>query len=110
MRTSSDTYVSGEHDEVHVRTWIYGSFEVHYAEHIDKVIVQVRCDGGWAVMSMQLTTDQATILRDLVDAGITEAEAAKAVPAEEELTPSGHRQGGYEGVAPAVPSESEGGA
>ncbi|APA97082.1 hypothetical protein [Nocardia seriolae] len=83
MRNYFGAHVSGtEHDEVHATTWVYGSFEVEYREHIDRVCVRVRRQAGFADMSMQLTTAQAKLLRELIDAGISDAEAVKTTAAD----------------------------
>ncbi len=67
-------------DGVNVSTSVWGSFRVRYADHIDKVCVAVE-EGypGRASTTMQLTLEQATLLRDLLDAGIADAIAATVV-------------------------------
>lgn len=67
--------------DVWVTAAVRGSFQVSYADHIDKVCVGVRRFAECGDMSMQLTLDQATTLRDLIDAGIADAIAAKAAAA-----------------------------
>ncbi|MGX1774795.1 hypothetical protein ACWIGW_21960 [Nocardia brasiliensis] len=68
--------------DVWVNTAVRGSFQVSYAERIDKVCVGVRRFAECGDMTMQLTLEQATTLRDLIDAGIADAIAAKAAAAE----------------------------
>ncbi|KIA61255.1 hypothetical protein FG87_31950 [Nocardia vulneris] len=67
--------------DVWVTAAVRGSFQVKYAEHIDKVCVAVRRFAEYGDMTMQLTLEQATTLRDLIDAGITDAIAAKVAAA-----------------------------
>ncbi|WP_306364629.1 hypothetical protein [Nocardia sp. CC227C] len=67
-------------DRISVTTMVWGSFRVKYADHIDRVCVEVVAGHpGWADMSMQLTLEQATLLRSLLDAGIADALAANVV-------------------------------
>lgn len=84
MRNDYGDHVSGQDDDVCTNIRVFGSFEVRYFGHIDRVCVEVRGKQGWARMSMQLTLEQAQLLRDLVDAGIADAVAAKAVPVQPE--------------------------
>ncbi|MBF6236645.1 hypothetical protein IU474_06075 [Nocardia otitidiscaviarum] len=67
-------------DRISVTTMVWGSFRVKYADHIDRVCVDV-VEGppGRADMSMQLTLAQATLLRELLDAGIADALAANVI-------------------------------
>ncbi|PPJ07833.1 hypothetical protein C5E51_16800 [Nocardia nova] len=65
-------------DDVFVSARVLGSFVVRYAENVDKVVVEVEPQIGGGVM-MQLTLDQATLLRELLDAGIADMRAAKIV-------------------------------
>ncbi|WP_227982718.1 hypothetical protein [Nocardia spumae] len=65
-------------DGVFVTTSVRGSFKVRYAESIDRLVVAVE-PGTCSDMSMQLTLDQAILMRDLLDAGIADMQAAQAV-------------------------------
>ncbi|OBF63929.1 hypothetical protein A9X06_09270 [Mycobacterium sp. 852002-51759_SCH5129042] len=65
-------------DDVFVSARVLGSFVVRYADNVDKVVVEVEPQTGGGVM-MQLTLDQATLLRELLDAGIADMRAAKIV-------------------------------
>ncbi|MFE3057114.1 hypothetical protein [Nocardia sp. NPDC059236] len=67
-------------DGIRVGTSVWGSFRVGYFENVDRICVDV-LDGhpGRGRMSMQLTLEQAMLLRDLVDAGIADALAAQAI-------------------------------
>ncbi|MEV5652930.1 hypothetical protein AB0L57_32165 [Nocardia sp. NPDC052254] len=65
-------------DGVFVSTIVRGSFKVRYSDNIDRLVVGVEpetCSG----MDMQLTLDQAILMRDLLDAGIADMQAAQAV-------------------------------
>ncbi|MFI5535881.1 hypothetical protein ACIA5H_05765 [Nocardia sp. NPDC051900] len=57
---------------------VHGSFRVRYAANVDRVCVRVSpaSSSAYAEMSMQLTLEQATGLRALLDAGIADALAA----------------------------------
>ncbi|MFE3052697.1 hypothetical protein [Nocardia sp. NPDC059239] len=67
-------------DAIRMSTSVWGSFRVRYAESVDKVCVEVEDEHpGRGRMSMQLTLEQAMLLRDLVDAGIADALAAQAI-------------------------------
>lgn len=65
-------------DDVFVGVRVHGSFVVRYADNIDKVVVEVEPRIGIG-MGMQLTLDQAILLRGLLDAGIADMRAAKIV-------------------------------
>ncbi|WP_280411802.1 hypothetical protein [Nocardia asiatica] len=58
---------------------VHGSFRVRYAAHVDRVCVRVypASSSAYVGMSMQLTLEQATALRALLDAGIADAVAAR---------------------------------
>ncbi|MEV6100672.1 hypothetical protein [Nocardia sp. NPDC051981] len=77
-------------DKVRVGTSVWGSFQVGYFENVDRICVDV-VDGhpGRGRMSMQLTLEQAMLLRDLVSAGIADALAATAVEPLAELPAGG---------------------
>lgn len=67
-------------DGIHVLTTTLGSFQVHYAAHIDRICVDVVGGGTYhGRTTMQLTLDQAMLLRTLLDAGIADAIAATTV-------------------------------
>ncbi|NUS43736.1 MAG: hypothetical protein HOQ24_08630 [Mycobacteriaceae bacterium] len=57
----------------------WGSFQVRYVDDLDKVCVKVRRFAELGGMSMQLTLNQAELLRELLDAGIADMRAAKQV-------------------------------
>jgi hypothetical protein len=65
-------------DNVFVTARVHGSFVVRYAENVDRVCVEVEPQIGVG-MGMQLTLDQAILLRGLLDAGIADMRAAKIV-------------------------------
>ncbi|WP_280373991.1 hypothetical protein [Nocardia wallacei] len=68
-------------DNVHVSTAVQGSFRIKYWDHIDRVCVHVGTSLGNGDMTMQLTLDQAVLLRTLLDAGIADAVDASSVHA-----------------------------
>ncbi|MEU1205490.1 hypothetical protein [Nocardia sp. NPDC005825] len=77
-------------DGVFMSTSVRGSFRVNYAAHIGKVCVSVEdVLRGGGRMSMQLTLEQAMLLRELVDAGIADALAATTVEPLAELPTGG---------------------
>ncbi|MEU6564357.1 hypothetical protein [Nocardia nova] len=65
-------------DDVFVSTCVRGSFVVKFADHIGKLVVRVEPQDSSGI-AMQLTLDQATLLRDLLDAGIADMQAAGVV-------------------------------
>lgn len=67
-------------DGVFVSTSVRGSFVVRYAENVGRVCVEVEPQDTSGMM-MQLTLDQAILLRDLLDAGIADMQAAGVVDA-----------------------------
>lgn len=71
-------------DGVNATASVWGSFRVHFAENIDRVCVAIEDEcPGRGRMSMQLTLEQAVLLRGLLDAGIEDARAAKFIDAGE---------------------------
>ncbi|MGW5228669.1 hypothetical protein ACWEP5_27490 [Nocardia niigatensis] len=77
-------------DGIRVHTSVWGSFQVTYAAHIDRVCVDV-IEGypGRGRMSMQLTLEQAALLHDLLDAGIADAMAATVIESRAALPAGG---------------------
>lgn len=65
-------------DGVQVSVYVTGSFQVKYAKHIDRICLSVARWTGHGDMRMQLTLQQATLLRKLLDAGIADALTAPA--------------------------------
>ncbi|MEV6070054.1 hypothetical protein AB0L82_26210 [Nocardia sp. NPDC052001] len=76
-------------DGIRVLMSVLGSFRVYYAAHIDRVCVTVEGRPGRGDMSLQLTLEQAALLRDLVAAGIADAMAATLVEVPAELAAGG---------------------
>ncbi|QLY33293.1 hypothetical protein H0264_14575 [Nocardia huaxiensis] len=66
-------------DEIFVTTSVQGSFRVHYFESIDRVCVDIQGSPFGGDVSMQLSLDQAMLLRELLDAGIADAIAATKI-------------------------------
>ncbi|MFE3986558.1 hypothetical protein ACFXPR_18930 [Nocardia tengchongensis] len=77
-------------DRIHALTSVSGSFRVRYADHIDRVCVDV-VEGhpGSGRMSMQLTLEQALLLHELLSAGIADALATTTVEPLAELPAGG---------------------
>ncbi|WP_227984546.1 hypothetical protein [Nocardia spumae] len=73
----------GDAADTGIRTSIavHGSFRVTYAEHIDRVCVEVAPNksSAFAQLSMQLTLEQAAGLRDMLDAAMSDYLAAHVV-------------------------------
>lgn len=65
-------------DGVHVSIRVAGSFQVTYAENVDRICLSVARWTDHSEMRMQLTLQQATLLRELLAAGIADALAAAA--------------------------------
>lgn len=65
-------------DDVFVTSSVRGSFQVRYADNIDKVCLSVERFGARADVTMQLTLEQAVLLRALLAAGIADAIAASS--------------------------------
>ncbi|WP_280266704.1 hypothetical protein [Nocardia wallacei] len=68
-------------DGVFASVCVRGSFAVRYAKNVDKVIVAVGSD-PCSEMRLQLSLDEANLLRELLDAGIADALAATVVELE----------------------------
>lgn len=66
-------------DDIYVTTSVRGSFRIRYYDNVDRVCLDVKGPPFGGDMSMQLTLDQAELLRDLLDAGIADARAAKVI-------------------------------
>ncbi|MBF6132800.1 hypothetical protein IU501_07260 [Nocardia otitidiscaviarum] len=67
-------------DGVAATASVWGSFRVHFAENVDRVCVAIEDEyPGRGRMSMQLTLEQAVLLRELLDAGIEDARTAQGV-------------------------------
>ncbi|MGW0054374.1 hypothetical protein [Nocardia nova] len=66
-------------DGVCVTTSVRGSFVVRYYDNVDKVCVDITSRQGSGDVGLQLTLDQAILLRGLLDAGIADMRAAKIV-------------------------------
>ncbi|PSR62126.1 hypothetical protein C8258_25795 [Nocardia sp. MDA0666] len=64
-------------DEVVATASVRGSFRVKYYANVYKVCVDVRGQLGSGDIGMQLTLDQAILLRELLAAGIADMQAAK---------------------------------
>lgn len=66
-------------DDVVVTASVRGSFRVKYFDNVDKVCVDVYGQPYSGDLGMQLTLGQAMLLRDLLNSGIADMQAAKAV-------------------------------
>jgi hypothetical protein len=65
-------------DDVHTSMRVHGSFAVRYYANADRTVITVGTN-ACSEMRMQLPLDQAIVLRELLDAGITDALAATVV-------------------------------
>ncbi|WP_330182737.1 hypothetical protein OHB26_03195 [Nocardia sp. NBC_01503] len=79
MRNLFGHHVSGAVDDgVHIVSQVGGSFEVYYGQFLELVVLELRAhQHGAGMASMAMTVDQAVLLRDLIDAAITDAKAMK---------------------------------
>ncbi|MEV6769926.1 hypothetical protein AB0N05_14995 [Nocardia sp. NPDC051030] len=76
-------------DGVFATSSVRGSFKVRYASNIERLVVSVTSN-CFDEMGMQLTLEQATLLRELLSAGIADMVAAtKSVPPVLELPAGG---------------------
>lgn len=66
-------------DDICVSTHVRGSFCTRYAENVGKVCVEVRRFAGDGDMTMQLSVEQAILLRELLDGAIGDALEATTV-------------------------------
>lgn len=66
-------------DGIYMTTSVHGSFRIRYYDNVDRICVDIDGPPSGGRASMQLTMDQAELLRELLEAGIADMRAAKVI-------------------------------